>query len=243
MGPNDQTIYTPHPLKDGWPPYSDDDFASIAEAIGKSSEAVLAYRGRLEDAALWYQLDMRSPTRMRPAAARDKLERTATAARKLLRHLGIHDTGNAPDGPGNMTIFDALASVEGQTEDTIASATAKVGRLIEILEGKAAIEELERAAELAVKDVTALGDLTVPKEHRGDEATNDWLRSMMEIYKDITGEDPKVTVKPIGPDRGEVGGPFIRLVQAAGRPISIEYSSKAWRRRIRTALETKSPKK
>lgn len=224
-------------------PYMDDDFGHVAEAIGKTTEEVLPYREQFEDAALWYRLDMRSPKRMAPSAARDKLKRTAAAARKLLYHLGIRNPSDAPDGPGNITIFDALSSVDGQSEERVTLAMAQLGRLVEILESKKAIEELERTAELAAKDVTALGDLIVPKEHRGDEAANDWLKSMLEIYKELTGKDPGVSVNPIGPNRGDVGGPFIRFVQAAGDPIGMEYSSKAWRRRIRNALETNSPKK
>ena len=224
-------------------PYTDDDFGRVAEAIGKPTEEVLPYRKHFEDAALWYRLDMRSPKRMAPSAARDKLKRTAAAARKLLHHLGIRNPGDAPDGPGNISIFDALSSVDGQSEERVTRATARLGRLVEILESKKAIEELERTAVLAAKDVTALGDLIVPKEHRGDEAANDWLKSMLEIYKELTGKDPGTSVNPIGPNRGEVGGPLIRFVQAAGRPIGIERSPKAWRRRIRTVLEVKSPKK
>jgi hypothetical protein len=220
--------------------YMDDDFERVAEAIGKTTEEVSRYRERFEEAALWYRLDMRSPKRMAPSAARDKLKRMAAAGRKLLYHLGIRSPRDAPDGPGNFTIFDALSSVEGQSEEKITRATAKLGRLVEILESKKAIEELERTAELAAKDVTALGDLIVPKEHRGDEATNDWLKSMLEIYKELTGKEPGTSVNPTGPNRGDVGGPFIRFVQAAGYPIGMECSSKAWRRRIRNALEATS---
>jgi hypothetical protein len=231
------------PLAEGWPPYSDADFERIAAAIGKPVPDICSRHAAFENAALWYQLDVRSPKRVAPSAAQAKLKSIAGAARKLLYHLGIRDLEDAPDGPGDITIFDALASVDGQSEDSITHATGRLGWLVEVLESENMIEELARTAESAESDAERVGRLIVPREHRGDAAANDWLRSMMHLYKGLTGKEPGASVKPPGANRGDVGGPFIRFLEAASRPIGIEYSSRAWRRRIRTALEQASPKK
>ena len=61
---------------------------------------------------------------------------------------------------------------------------------------------------------------------------------MMGIYRTITGKEPATSVG--APDRANEGiaaGPLIRFLQAAGKPLNIEYSEDAWRSRVRTILK------
>jgi len=86
------------------------------------------------------------------------------------------------------------SSTDDETEDAIVRATARIGRLVEILEAADAAQELERRARMGAEDVVRIGKLVVPKGHRGQAAVNDWIAAMMSIYKQITGKDPGVSV-------------------------------------------------
>jgi len=67
----------------------------------------------------------------------------ANAARKLLKHLEVPDPAQAPDGPG-IAVLEVLASADDGTEDAVIQATARIGRLVELLEAVEAARELER---------------------------------------------------------------------------------------------------
>jgi hypothetical protein len=218
--------------------YSDADFERIAEAIGERGSDVLEYGSQFEAAAVWYRLDSNSPSHTAPSILNKKLLQISNSAQRLLHNLGIDDPADAPDGPGDITIFDVLASVDGMTEDRVARATARLERLVAILDGIEGAQELERLALEASDDVSRLGELTVQKGHLGDANVNDWIASMMSIYVKVTGKDPATSVgAPEQLDEGIARGPLIRFLEASGTPLEIEYASDAWRSRVRTILD------
>ena len=113
-------------------------------------------------------------------------------------------------------------------------ATARIGRLIEILEAANAVRELERRANTGAEDVLRIGKLTVPKGHQDEAAVNDWIASMMSIYKQIVGTDPGISVVAPGrPGGGKAAGPLIRFLEAAGKPIGIQLSPDSFAGRIK----------
>ena len=221
------------------PTYSDADFKRIAEAIGKKGRDVLEFGSQFEAAAVWYRLDSRTPNRVPPSTMQRNLEQISNSARRLLKNLGIEDHTQAHDGPGDVSVFDVLASVDGMTEDQVASATARLGRMVAILEGIGVVRELDRVARDACDDVHHMGELTAPKGHLGDAAVNNWIACMFAIYKSITGSHPKTSVgSPDQPNEGVASGPLIRFLKAAGVPLGIQYDEDAWRSRVRTILAT-----
>jgi len=117
-------------------------------------------------------------------------------------------------------------------------ATRRIGRLAELVEAIAAANDLERWARYATDEISKFGGLTVPKGHRGDVAVNDWIAAMLSIYGQITGKGPGTSVgAPASDNRGVPGGPLIRFLEAAGKPLGIECPPDAWRSRIRGILE------
>lgn len=236
-------MQVPRPRSTPLPSYDDDQCELIAKGIDNDFDVslVVEHRRKFQDAAHSCEVYSISPKRMAPHVGRKKLGQITKVARKLLTHLGIDDPADALDGPGPESIFEALASVEGQSETSILRATERIGRLVEILEAVDATKDIERAAELASRDIKELGDLTVPKEHQGDVAVNNWIADMLAIYKELTGNEPATSVG--GPGRsneGEASGPLIRFLAAAGEPIGISYGTDAWRKRVRTVLKNKA---
>jgi len=117
-------------------------------------------------------------------------------------------------------------------------AKRRIGRLVEIVEGIAAAAELERRAQKAATEVAAVGKLIVQEGNPGDDAVNDWIASMLGIYRTITGKEPATSVgAPERLNEGKAAGPLIRFLQAAGKPLKIEFSEDAWRSRVRTILK------
>ena len=81
--------------------YSQDDYEAIATAIGKDVADVMRHAKGFEAAAVWYRSDDRAPKsldRIAPSTINKKMTQIANAARKLLRHLAIHDPREADDG-------------------------------------------------------------------------------------------------------------------------------------------------
>ena len=112
-----------------------------------------------------------------------------------------------------------------------------LGRLAEILEAIEAASELEQWAEQSTEEVVEFGQLTVPKGHRGDMPLNNWIAAMLATYKQITGKDPATSVgAPERDNEGVPGGPLLRFLEAAGKPLGIELTSDAWRSRVRNLL-------
>jgi hypothetical protein len=221
--------------------YSEEDFKCMAAAIGKDVTDVMRHESCFEAAAVWFRSDGRAPgssDRIPPSKMNKKMAQIARDARNLLGHLEIHDPRGAEDGPGAIALLEYLASAHDNGEDAVKRATARVGRLVEVFEAIDAIRELKQRADKAAEDALQIGELIVPKGHRGNTAVNDWVAAMMDAYRKITGKEPGTSVGQVGrPNEGIASGPFIRFLQAAGRPLDLSYSEDAWRSRYRTALE------
>jgi hypothetical protein len=218
--------------------YSEDDFKRIAAAIGKHVAGVACHEKAFEAAAMWYRLSRITPegARIAPSVMRRRLTKIANTARKLLEHLGVFDPAHAPDGPATV-VLEVLAATYGGLEDAVIGDTARIGRLIKIVEAVDAARDLERLARKGAEDVAQIGKLTVPQGHGGEVAVNDWIAAMMSIYKQITGKNPGTSViVPGRPGRGKAAGPLIRFLEAAGKPLGIKYSADSWRGRIRDVL-------
>jgi hypothetical protein len=169
---------------------------------------------------------------------RDKLDRIAKSARRLLTSLGVKDPDEAADGPGDPEILHALVLLGEPNEDPVIEATRLTGRLVEIIHGVAAAAELERRANQATIEVAEVGKLTVRRGNPGNDAVNDWIAAMMGLYRATTGQEPATSVGAFGqPNEGIATGPLIRFLQAAGKPPGIELSEDAWRSRVRTILK------
>ena len=202
--------------------YSREDFEKIATAIGRKVEDVLKCKHLFEWAADWYGLDCglprgvsRGPRRTPPSKMHEKLRRIAKSARRLLRDLEITNYKEADDGPGSFELLAILANVEEPSEDAVVKATRRMGQFATIMDAVEAASELERRALKASEEVLAIGNLTVPKGHRGNDPVNNWIAAMMEVYCKIMGEEPATSVGKVGqPNEGIASGPFIRFLQA-----------------------------
>jgi len=86
--------------------YEQSNFEQIATAIGIAR--VAQHKNLFEAAALWYRLGQRRPKRIAPSKLCEKLDRVAKNARRLLKSLGVNDLDEAPDGPGDPEILNAL---------------------------------------------------------------------------------------------------------------------------------------
>ena len=217
--------------------YSLEDFERIAAAIGKDDVDIFRHEKSFEDAARWYRLNSRAPktpTRIAPSVMNKKMKQVAKDARKLLARLKVHDPREAPDGPGAIALLEYLASAENSTEDDVVQDVARIGRLLEILDSIDAAQELERLAEKATEDALQIGKLIVPEGHQGDDADNKWIADMMPVFKQITGKGPGVSVGAPGRrNEGIPGGPLIRFLEAAGKPLGLQHSPDSWCGRIR----------
>jgi hypothetical protein len=219
------------------PTYSKEDFERIAAAIGKDVADVMRHDKSFEAAATWYRLYHDAPQGVAPSEMRKRMTQIANAARKLFRHLDIFDPAQAADGPGAISVLQFLASADDGTEDAVIRATARIGRLVEVLEAADAAQELERRARKGAEDAVRIGELIVPKGHHGEAAVNNWIADLMSIYKKITEKDPRTSViAPERPGEGKAAGPLIRFLEAAGKPLRIKHSPDSWRGRVRDIL-------
>jgi hypothetical protein len=179
-----------------------------------------------------------------PTQLRRKIRQVERSARRLLKDLGIprDEQDNlkieeAYDGPGDTEVLKVLSWAEAHDEDPVILATRRLGRLAEISEAISAAANIEKWARQGNQEVTEFGHLTVPKGNQGDAAVNHWIAAMLPLYTQISGNDPGTSVGSPGTDNeGIAGGPLIRFLEAAGKPLSINYSSEAWRSRIRGIL-------
>jgi hypothetical protein len=120
----------------------------------------------------------------------------------------------------------------------VMEATRRIGRLVEIVEGTAGAAEFDRRARKATTEIAEVGKLTVREGNPGDDAVNEWITATVAVYRAITGKEPATSVGAPGrPNSGKAAGPLIRFLQAAGRPLKIEFSEDAWRSRVRTILK------
>jgi hypothetical protein len=220
------------------PTYTHSDFQQIATAIGIEAEQVAGVGTQFDAAAMWFRLDKRRPRRTAPSKQREKLNQVANSARRLLKSLGINNPKSAVDGPGDREIFEALVLIGERDENPVLEATRRIGRLVEVLEGVSAAVDFNRRATKAAAEVAEVGKLTVREGHSGNDAVNDWVAAMMSVYRTITGKEPATSVgAPERSNEGIAGGPFIRFLQAAGKPLKLEFSENAWRSRARTILK------
>jgi hypothetical protein len=218
--------------------YEQSNLEQIATAIGMDVGQIAKHENLFEAAALWYRLDRRRPKRIAPSKSREKLDRVAKNARRLLKSLGVDDPDEAADGPGDAEILHALVLSGEPNEDPVIEATRRMGRLVEIIDGVVAAAELHRRAKKAATEVTRVGKLTVREGNPGDAAINNWIAAMMSLYRKVTGKEPATSVGAPGRiNVGIAGGPLIRFLEAAGEPLKIEFSEDAWRSRVRTILK------
>ena len=83
--------------------------------------------------------------------------------------------------------------------------------------------------------------MTVEEGNHGDQAINGWITAMLGVYHTITGKEPATSVR--APNNGGIaGGPLIRFLEAASRPLKFDpskfkRSDDAWRSRVRTVLK------
>jgi hypothetical protein len=169
---------------------------------------------------------------------RRKLKQVAESARRLLKSLGVNDPDEAVDGPGDREILNALVLLGEPHADPVMEATRRIGRLVEIIDWAKAAAEFDRRATKASTEVAEVGKLTFREGNPGDDAVNDWIATMMGLYREITGKEPATSVgAPARPNEGIAGGPLIRFLEAAGKPLQIEFSEDAWRSRVRTILK------
>jgi hypothetical protein len=94
--------------------YAHENFEQIATTIGMEVGQIAKHENRFEAAAYWYRLDRRRPTRITPSKSREKLDRIAKAARRLLMSLGVNDPDEAADGPRDPEILNALVLGRGE---------------------------------------------------------------------------------------------------------------------------------
>ena len=157
--------------------------------------------------------------------------------RKLLAHLSIEDPSAAEDGPGDPDILHLLTFAEDSDEDHVLSVIQNVVGGTEA-EQVTATKELERLAREAAAETVEIGKETVPKGHHGDQAVNGWVDDMLVLYEAITGEAPGTSVgAPLRKNEGVPGGPLIRFLEAAGKPLAIQFTAKSWRSRIRMIVD------
>jgi hypothetical protein len=170
--------------------YEQAHFEKIASAIGMEGGLIATHESSFEAAARWYGLGKRRPNRTAPSSFRRRVNQVAKDARRLLKSLGVSTADEAADGPGDTELFDALVLVGERNADPVLDATRRIGRLSEIIDGFAAAAEFERRAKKAAIEITKVGKLTVSEGNSGDDAVNNWITSMMRLYREITGKDP-----------------------------------------------------
>jgi hypothetical protein len=129
--------------------YEQSNFEQIATAITVEVTQIAKHENLFEAAALWYRVDRRRPSRIAPSKSREKLERVTKNARRLLESLGVNDSDEAPDGPGDTEILRALVLAGEPNEYPVIEATRRMGRLVEIIDGTVAAAELHRRAKKA----------------------------------------------------------------------------------------------
>lgn len=224
--------------------YEQTNFEQIAAAIGVEVGQITEHANLFEAAALWFRLDRRRPTRTAPFEVRKRLDRVDKSASRLLKSLGVNDPDEAYDGPGDPEILRVLVLAGEPSPDPVIEATRRIGRLAEIIDGAVAAAELHRRAKKAATEVARVGKLTVRGGNPGDDAVNDWTAKMMSLYCTISGQEPATSVGATGePNEGIARGPLIRFLEAAGKPLGIEFSEDAWRSRVRTILKGASQQK
>jgi hypothetical protein len=105
------------------------NFDVMAAALGVEVEQVATHENRLEEAALWYRLTRRRPTRIPPSKMRDKPDEVSRNARRLLKSWGINSPAEAADGPRSPELLAALVLLGERNADPVIEAVGRIGRL------------------------------------------------------------------------------------------------------------------
>lgn len=224
--------------------YSEKDFELMASALGLPIEGVVHHSSALEDAAWWYRHWEANPLPDPPHKIASRLRTIAKAANKLLAELGVPGVAQAPDGP-DPRILHFLLYADNANDVAIVRATERIGRVTKILEdGVAAAKQIRARAAEAQEGVAKLVPLLGIKGHKGDQAFELWLASVMVIYRKMTGKQPSMNVGAVGrKNEGKAGGKFLEFVRAAGSPIGIKLSPDALRSRARGVLKNSPSRK
>jgi hypothetical protein len=210
--------------------YSTDDLRGIAAAIGVEIGAVEHQRKLLDVAAWWLRRDDAALKRTPPSQLRARVRSFILHLEKALKVLGVDDNDAAGDGPFDLELLTYL--VQSADEDAVIGEVERIARLLAIVEAADALVDLRQRAETARDVVNRVGALIVPKGPFGDRAATEWVAGMLGIYTRITGSEIGTSIS----ESGETGGPLIRFLIEAGRPLGIEMSGDAWRGRIRAIL-------
>jgi hypothetical protein len=92
----------------------------------------------------------------------------------------------------------------------VLEATRRIGRFVQLVEFAAAAVEFDRRAQQAANEIAQVGKLTVQEGNPGDDAVNDWIATMLGIYRAITGKEPATSVgAPERSNEGIAAGPLI----------------------------------
>jgi hypothetical protein len=105
--------------------YEQSNFEQIATATGVDVGQIAKHENLFEAAALWYR-HRRRPRRIAPSKSREKLDRVAKNARRLLKSLGVDDPDEAADGPGDAEILHALVLSGEPNEGPVIEATRRI---------------------------------------------------------------------------------------------------------------------
>lgn len=244
--------------------------ATIASALGRVSgldAADAARRAAREQIASWAEA-ARNRASFVPSVVIRKLEAIASKGEKaeerldlLARALGFRSLAEAQErvlnGLPDRAVQRALASevvhpdpepillatCEMAIDDKVEDETEATKRK-KAAQRKKAAKQLARWAKAAIRSTKSLSKLVAARGRSEDVSLNEWVAAMIGIYRQVTGRQPSTSIGSSGsPHEGEATGPLIRFLAAAGRPLGIELSSDAWRKRVRDVLRaTKSPR-
>ena len=118
--------------------YSKRHFEGIAAAIGKNVADMVAQKKHFENAACSFRLVCGTPSPglapngTTPHKMRVRMKRISKSAHRLLKNLGVHNIGDAYDGPGHLEVLRVLSWAANHDEDAVVTATRRLGRLAEI---------------------------------------------------------------------------------------------------------------
>ncbi len=80
----------------------------------------------------------------------------------------------------------------------------------------------------------------IAKRNGGDAALNEWIFLRGNIWDEIYERKPGTSVgAPTRPNEGMAGGPLVRFIAAAGKPLGIALSDEAIRERVRCLFKGK----
>jgi hypothetical protein len=226
------------------PTYSPENLTEIAKTVGLSADDLAPFESQFEDAAVWYRLTQNSPKRLSPFKLRQRLISISKNAKKLLKNLSINNPENTLNGTIDPTVLAVLTSHDGPGEDDVLQAADRMARLYEMVSIANAASDIEKWAEVAkVRAIPVRKRITLPG-HVGELATNYWIGDMMDIYQKLTGRKPATSTDPKSrPKAGKVTGPLVPFLAAAAKPLGLEMSPDAWRKRVRTISKYKTAQK